>query len=169
MKIEKFVYSNSKNPVLGVEVNGVLVAFRPKAGRGYYANSRVYGAADALVADLNALEPEWVHEAKGVVYDDATVLKGKVWRKWRDSTKKVAGQRLSAVLDALAGVEGLILPPSTKVTFSYRAGCSSCPCSPGFILDGGVYVNGTRMDLHISELSSVTRVSPPFCRTSSSN
>lgn len=169
MKIEKFVYSNSKNPVLGVEVNGVLVAFSPKSAssrRSYCANSRVYGAADALVADLNAVEPEWVHEAKGVVYDDATVLRGKVWRKWRDSTKKVAGQRLSAVLGALAGVKGLVLPPSTKATFSYKAGCSSCPCSPGFILDGGVYVNGTRMDLHISELSSVTRVSSPFCRTS---
>lgn len=123
---------------------------RTSVGRNYYAKSRVYGAIDALAPECVALEPEWVHEVKGEVADPVTRVKGKIWRAWRDGTKAIAAERLSALIakaieDKVEGFEHLT---SAKVTFSYKAGCS-CGCSPGFILDGTVREDGWNVDIHV--------------------
>lgn len=147
-----------------VEIDGVLVSFTKKDykdRRSYNSNTRVFGAADALVKDLNAIEPEWVSEPKGVETDDVTRLKGKIWRTWRDGTKKVAGERLSALLDKLieARVEnaGFGALTSTESTFSYKAGCS-CGCSPGFILGAQVMFGNAPADISISDPEGLTKL-----------
>ena len=123
-------------------IDGVTVTLVPR-GRGsgrraLRAKTRVYGAIEALGPELVALEPQWVSEPVGREVDAATKLQGKIWRAWRDGTKNIVGERLS---DLVSGFRTKVGPRlnelrSAKTTFSYSAGCSSCPCSPGFILDG---------------------------------
>jgi hypothetical protein len=128
-------------------IDGVTVTLVPR-GRGsgrrvLYAKTRVYGAIEALGPDLAALEPKWVSEPVGREVDAATKLQGKIWRAWRDGTKNIVGERLSALVSEFETKVGPVISRaslnelrSAKTTFSYNAGCSSCPCSPGFILDG---------------------------------
>jgi hypothetical protein len=103
--------------------------------------SRVYGALDTLVPELMALEP---FIGYGIPLagpdrsaDDTT--RSAMWNAWKRETVKEGAARLRAVLrDVLAELiaEGLAeytLPE--KITFSQKAGCTLCPCSPGFVLD----------------------------------
>lgn len=131
-----------------IVIDGIVVTLVPRDWRGdrrtYYSKSRVYGAVEALAADLNSLEPEWVPEPVGVEADDVTRLKGKIWRAWRDGTKAIVAQRLSELMEKLT--DSL---PDYTVRFSYKAGCS-CGCSPGFILSGKVRDDGEPADIFLS-------------------
>lgn len=126
-----------------IVIDGIVVTLVPRSGgdqRTYKSKSRVYGAIEALAPDLTALEPQWVSEPIGQKSDDVTRLKGKIWRAWRDGTKAIVAERLSELVSKLGtkvgiNVDGL---SSEAVTFSYNAGCASCPCSPGYILSGRV-------------------------------
>ena len=107
------------------------------------------GAVEALAADLNALEPQWVSEPVGVEVDAATKLKGKIWRAWRDGTKSIVAERLSTLIEKLIE-QGVIELPSAKATFSHKAGCS-CGCSPGYILSDRVEIDGWKpADIYLS-------------------
>lgn len=128
-------------------IDGVVITLCPRStkdGRTYRAKTRVYGAIEALAPDLTALEPEWVPETVGVDYDDATRLKGKIWRAWRDGTKKAVAERLSALMEK--ATDSL---SSYAVTFSYKAGCT-CGCSPGFVLDGTIEDGYAPADIWLS-------------------
>ena len=143
------------------DIDGVLVSLRPRnyGDRSYQSKSRVYGAIDTLVPDLNALEPQYVPEFVGYDYDDATRLKGKIWRAWRDGTKKVAQQRLADLMERLAAAqpEGVSIPTG-DITFSYKAGCS-CGCSPGFILSATARNGYRNADIFLSTLGDgITKV-----------
>jgi hypothetical protein len=124
-----------------VTIDGYTLTFSSRSSRdrrAYASKTRVYGAIDAA-ADLAALEPKWVAEPVGQVADDVTRVQGATWRGWRDMTKKIVAERLSALIEKLIA-EDLHFNElsSAKVTFSQKAGCS-CGCSPGFILDGRVH------------------------------
>jgi len=132
-------------------IDGVTITMVPRESydmRSYGSKSRVYGAIDALTPELEAIEPQWVSEPVGQEVDDLTKVKGKIWRAWRDGTKKIAGERLSALIAKLNQTD-LPIKIDTTVTFSYKAGCS-CGCSPGFILSGRLRdVNHRPVDLYL--------------------
>lgn len=134
-------------------IDGIAVKLvrRSSSGdrRSYMSKTRVYGAVEALAADLNALEPQWVSEPVGVEVDAATKLKGKIWRAWRDGTKSIVAERLSTLIEKLIE-QGVIELPSAKATFSHKAGCS-CGCSPGYILSDRVEIDGWKpADIYLS-------------------
>lgn len=139
-----------------VEFDGVLISFRDKDTdrRSYEAKARVFGAVDALVADLNEIEPKYILRTDEDSTDVERVQE-KVWLAWRDTTKKIAAQRLSTLVSKLVevGIEGVTfdLDDPAKNTFSYKAGCS-CGCSPGFVLDGRIAKGYKRVDMFLSEV-----------------
>lgn len=143
-----------------IVVDGFSVRLRARGydRRGYGAKTRVYGACDDLVADLNATQPRWVLYRTDENSPAEDVAAEQEWLVWRDATKKVAGIRLRALLAKLAGDadtlgrEGVMISPAAagSVRFSFKAGCS-CGCSPGFIMGGTVFHRGRPVDLFISE------------------
>lgn len=151
----------------GIIVGDTMIQFRRRLPNGggtrYDAKSRVYGAPDVLAADLNALEPEWVHQTSKDDGDDVTRVKGAIWRAWRDTTKKIVQSRLTTLLREVGtqGVIGLYTGEGglDGTTFSYKAGCS-CGCSPGFILPSIWRVGGTNVDLFLSTVDEdITEIS----------
>lgn len=140
-----------------VEFDGVLISFRDKDTdrRGYEAKARVFGAVDALVADLNEIEPKYILRTDEDSTDVERVQE-KIWLAWRDTTKKIAAQRLSVLLQRLveADIEDVSFSDDLldKVTFSFKAGCS-CGCSPGFVLNGRVRSGVWNSDISLTTLS----------------
>ena len=138
-----------------VDLDGIRISFREKDfgdRRSWGAKARVYGAVDALVADLNEIEPKYIPRTDEDSTDVERVEE-KMWLAWRDTTKKIAGQRLSALVSKLVevGIEDVKfdLDDPAKVGFSYKAGCS-CDYSPGFILDGVILQGWKRVDMFLS-------------------
>ena len=137
-------------------IDGVTVTLVPRdwssGRRSLGAKTRVFGAIEALGPDLEALEPTWVSEPVGQEVDPVTKLQGKIWRAWRDGTKNIVAERLSDLVSKFKTKVGPSVDElrSDKATFSYKAGCSSCPCSPGFILDGIVKDGYTPADIFLS-------------------
>jgi len=96
-----------------------------------------------------------------------------MWRAWRDNTKRVAHDRLVALLHELHGMnlgddDGYVYAdelrlPSYAATidlrFSLKAGCSSCPCSPGFVMGGLVRHGYKPQDIWIATVSELVEVS----------
>lgn len=134
-------------------IDGIRVTLVPRSPAGdrrtYNSKTRVYGAVEALGADLAALEPKRVF----VESDSADKLRSKIWRAWRDGTKAIVSERLSELVSRLGTKVGISVSElsSDAVTFSYKAGCS-CGCSPGFILDGRVRdgYSSIPADIHLS-------------------
>lgn len=104
-------------------------------GRDWGKKSRVYGALDALVPELMALEPfrDYLIPATPVTPDDK--VRAKMWDAWRKSTTAYAGELLVNVLETIADHMSINKFDIGKPRFSKTAGCE-CPCSPGFILAG---------------------------------
>lgn len=133
--------------------------------------TRVYGALDALAAAEMAQEPfvgEFLFTAKEqptryARLDDVDRAKmdRKVaeWRKWRNATVKAARERLAPLLVRFIAENDFNYVPKkatdTKVRmhFSIYAGCSSCPCSPGLVLEGQLKdAEGTPVDLWVEPI-----------------
>lgn len=114
--------------------------------------TRVYGAVDALVPELNAELEKWTAPAVPSVTSQfmseqpeeaKRILQG--YNKARRACTREAKKRLTALLAAAgieAGVQG----------FSVYAGCS-CPCSPGFILDRAVRINHAPVDIWVERVA----------------
>lgn len=115
----------------------------------------LYGAVDVLAKDIDLLEPDYVAYTDENSTDVERV-KEKIWLTWRDSMKKIAGQRLSVLLQRLveADIEDVSFSDDLldKVTFSFKAGCS-CGCSPGFVLNGRVRSGVWNSDISLTTLS----------------
>lgn len=112
----------------------------------YYGNTRVYASIPTTVS-LGAEHPPY-----SVIGEDPE--NDKAWRafnKLEDTTMQVL------VRLALKATDSLLTGPSDyKVSFSRKAGCSMCPCSPGYILRAGqggmaFRFNHTPVDMWISE------------------
>lgn len=81
---------------------------------------------------------EWVKQTRIYVWPRGeSIMENLMNRKQREHTvyKK---EVIPGVLEAMG------LPADTKVRWSQYAGCS-CPCSPGFIVDGD-----SRRDVHVT-------------------
>jgi hypothetical protein len=113
----------------------------------YYSQSRVYGAVDTFAPD----------EFKA--YDDAVLADPNTnHRSLRRAATSKAREGLLKALDELVPrldvnfrdlTTGTVSPSAGtfKVKFSGKAGCS-CPCSPGFIIDGDTLrVDGVSVDV----------------------
>lgn len=162
LKVEKFAHSPNHPAFTGVQVGEFVVQFQRKAnGRSYNSKSRVYGACDELIADLNAVEPTYI-SSTNENSTDAERVQEKLWLAWRAAGKKVAQKRLTEILtavnDANLGLYGLDASTVKGMTFSFKAGCSMCPCSPGFILNGRVLLDGwLPVDMFIVSAASLER------------
>lgn len=162
LKMEKFAHSPNHMPFSGVQVGEFVVQFVRKAsGRSYNSKSRVYGACDALIADLNAVEPTYI-SSTNENSTDAERVQEKLWLAWRAAGKKVAQERLTEILTAVNDADlklwGLTPDTVKGMKFSFKAGCSMCPCSPGFILNGRVLLDGwLPVDMFIVPAASLER------------
>ena len=86
----------------------------------------------------NAPYKEWIKQTRIYVWPQGeSIMQNLMNRKRREHTvyKK---EVIPGVLEAMG------LPADTKVRWSQYAGCS-CPCSPGFIVDGD-----SRRDVHVT-------------------
>jgi hypothetical protein len=164
----RYTDSHARSPFYGVRIGEFVVTLRAKGlheTNSYRSKTRVFGACDELVADLNAIEPTYIPRTDDRSTDVERVQE-KMWRAWRDNTKRVAQARLTELLIELAEQpaddrSGLVLPDVAELTalrFSYRAGCSSCPCSPGFIMGGLIRIGYTPQDIWITPVSKLTEV-----------
>jgi hypothetical protein len=146
LKLERFAHSPNHQPFTGIQVGEFVVQMqRKESGRGYRSKTRVYGACNDLIADINALEPTFI-SSTDENSTDAERVQEKMWLAWRDNGKKVAQARLTEILTAVAKANlplwGLTPEAIEGIKFSFKAGCSMCPCSPGFILGECVEFEG---------------------------
>lgn len=139
----------------GVEILVTLVprTYDRHNKRAFRAKPRLFGATDTLIADLKAQEPRYVART----FDDSTdeeKAAEQAWLSWRRRALRTSTQRLKKLLPTLAvlGVD------AEGARFSYNAGCSTCSCSPGYVLDGTVTTaDGRRADVDLISTSELTR------------
>lgn len=113
--------------------------------RAYRAMPRVYGACDNLVPALNAAEPPYVAYTNADSTDEEIAAE-KAWLSWRRRALRATTAQMAELLAALGQSQA-------KATFSYNAGCSSCPCSPGYIIKGSTFGN---VDFWVRSLDGLT-------------
>jgi|SRR5690606_33852976 len=150
--------------VIETETLTITAVRRGRDERGYWTKAtRVYGALDALAPELMKLEPfannygEGYHSIPlaGPERSAEDDVRAAMWQAWSRATTKVGGKRLMELLDEAVRA-GYLTGVGTKAKFSVKAGCS-CPCSPGFILEGRAQADEslperarlTPFDLHI--------------------
>lgn len=64
------------------------------------------------------------------------------WRKYNRAEMQIMRKHMTA---ALAATEPVFDDRGLKFSFSRKAGCSMCPCSPGFVFEGPLYWDGYRI------------------------
>lgn len=122
----------------------------------HYSNNqrtktRVYGAIDTFAADENALVD--VNALKPVSltgHDDfesqaARDAHMKEYRRLARATTARARETLSAALPTV--LRSLDQESVDVERFSKNAGCTMCSCSPGFVLDRRLTLNGKAVDV----------------------
>lgn len=115
--------------------------------RGYDIKVRVYGAFPVFIPDFDARETALVLDANARNSEAKCPVLAKFHR---DSIKEVRAALPGVLLtlkEALEAVgHSVSLPAADEWKFSRKAGCG-CGCSPGFIGDGRVRVDGIPCDL----------------------
>lgn len=126
--------------------------------RGRWTKSRLYGAVDVLGGEANeALEVNAARPASPHGVDDfrSQAERDEHMREYRALRRKVI-KTVKAQLPTIfarfaeAGVDGLTVE---KMAFSINAGCTMCPCSPGFIFAGSVTYAGRPVDVHLESVN----------------
>lgn len=105
--------------------------------RSYESKTRFYGAVNVFAAAENAR------------YDEAARVQPNVKHtKLRHAVIKTAGVAVRAALPALVSItDQAHLFDAYNVNFSQYAGCTSCPCSPGFIGSTALTIGGRYVDV----------------------
>jgi len=111
--------------------------------REFDQTTRVFGAIDALVPEFAADEPFQGIAIPFKPEGAQDKMRASVWNAWKRATTAEAANRLVMLLDKLSGMEGISVPEDAiaSVKFSQKAGCTMCPCSPGFVLGDRVRSN----------------------------
>lgn len=119
------VETNEKNPsVIFLNYNGARV----RAERSYLVRpgrkTRVYGNADDAKVEALVGFPysDLKHTTKG---EDPEM--DKLWKRWNRATVILMRETAEKALK-VANIDH-----EEKLSFSRKAGCSMCPCSPGFV------------------------------------
>lgn len=135
----------------GAEILVTVVPRTYDRSRAYYSKPRLYGATDTLVPDLSAQEPRYVAYTNADSTDEDRAAE-KEWLAWRRRTLRATTRRLKELLPALSplGIH------AKDAKFSYNAGCGSCPCSPGYVLNGTVIGNA---DVFFTSTAGLSRKS----------
>jgi hypothetical protein len=108
--------------------------------REFYQTTRVYGAIDALVPEFAAEEPYQGISIPFAPEEPIDKMRSSVWRAWKNATTAEAAKRLAKVLTHLSKYDGVTVGGDSiqSIKFSQKAGCTMCPCTPGFVLGGTV-------------------------------
>lgn len=125
--------------------------------REFYQTTRVYGAIDALVPEFAADEPFTGIFIPHQPESELDKMRAAVWRTWKKATTKEAASRLSGLLEELSEFGGISVPLAamTEVRFSQKAGCTTCPCSPGFVLGDRVRsADRNGVDIWVEKISA---------------
>lgn len=120
------------------------------------SKTRVYGAIDTFAAEANELleangaTPVW-GQGDGFKSDETRAAHMKEYRHLKGMAVNQARVGLMAALEVITTFIGA--EPVAKVRFSMNAGCSACPCSPGYILDARLEAAHVPIDLWFEEVS----------------
>ncbi len=138
--------------VYGLEIETldfkVSLVFRTHDGRSrdYFKSSRVYGSLPVFVDGFDAEE----NRLFAAIPDMA--VKDKALASFQRAAVKTARvgllELLPVIADALRAAGHTVVSVPTEAKFSKKAGCAMCPCSPGFVLDTRLNVDGRGVDLH---------------------
>lgn len=130
----------------------VTVVKRSHGSQTYWnSKTRIYGAVDALAADAaakldtNASRPAY-GEGDGFT-DEGRAAHLSEYKRLKSAA--IAAVKV-ALVEPLIALHEQLGRPGTDVpttSFSMRAGCSTCPCSPGFILNTRWTLNGNPVDV----------------------
>ena len=121
--------------------------------RAYFNKSRVYGATDVLAPAVLAQQPRYV-PFTNADSSERDVADERAWLSWRRRALRAVTKSLNSILPTLAPVLGEV----GRAKFSYNAGCSSCPCSPGYVLDRTVWIDGSPVDFDVLSLDDLRQV-----------
>lgn len=138
-----------------LEINGTHVTLIQRrrsemSEREYCKKTRVFGAVPTLAPAESIELDKWTetpvtHQFKEEQPEEAArIMKG--YSKAKRAVVRVAKAKLNDLLDVgTLGTQGVRVQ-----SFSVYAGCS-CPCSPGFVLDGVLRWNGVPVDVFIRD------------------
>lgn len=124
--------------------------------RQWNAKTRLYGAITALAAEADAKLDENIMRPAYGEGDGFTDEERAAHMKEYARLKRVALVMTKAALVApLVALHAQLGGPGTDtptVSFSKNAGCSMCPCSPGFILSTRWTLNGAPVDVWFEQI-----------------
>lgn len=158
------VETSTGSAIVSIDKNGhyqvcgskfkVHLVIRPfpsgRDSRSYWAKVRAYGVLDAFVPGFSDRETELVREANDRNPDVKDPVLAAFQRRSINDAKEYMQHNgvLATIAEALreCGIE-IVLPQFDEWKFSIKAGCSMCPCSPGFIGQDRMLFNGRPVDL----------------------
>lgn len=136
---------------------GVTVRVRPRpfnvSQREYNSKTRVYGAIESLASAKFAEVERWTETPVTAQLERTNPREAvRIMRGYRSARRAAVTESRVKLVELLAHLVTVLdgSEPPTVARFSTKAGCS-CDCSPGFILNERVTVNGVPTDIWISE------------------
>jgi hypothetical protein len=122
-----------------------------------WSKGRLYGAVDVLggeaneALEANAARPVSPHGIDDFRTQDERDAHMREYRSLRRQVIKTVKAQLTDIFARFtaAGVIGLTIE---KMTFSIKAGCTTCACSPGFIFNGPVTYNNQPVDVYLESV-----------------
>lgn len=121
--------------------------------------TRLFGATDTLGGELvELLEINIMKPVDGPGRDDFAndAERNAHMREYRSLKRRLTAHVREQAAEILAGF-AVVIPdlgePAISLKFSIHAGCTMCPCSPGYIMNRTVLRNGQPVDLHLEKAS----------------
>lgn len=133
----------------------VILQRKRESDNSWHAKTRVFGAVTTFAPDLddkiykNAFtnDASFTEEERAAHMSEYRKLKSAAIKQTKNALVKPLG-----VLRAygLASIDSPVPAPR----FSMHAGCTMCPCSPGFVLDLRWTLNGNPVDVWFERVTS---------------
>ena len=137
----------------------LVIVPRDCAERHAWKPTRVHGAIDALGGELaELLEVNSMKPVSGPGRDDFAndAERNAHMREYRLVKRRLTAhvrEQLVEIFETFdAATPALLGLRDTKMKFSIHAGCTMCPCSPGFILSNTVIYRGEPVDIHVEKV-----------------
>lgn len=120
---------------------------RTERSREVYKTTRVYGAQDAFVEGFSDEETRLFKAIPNFEVRDPDLAR---FQRASNKTARVGILGMVPELVEVLGAFGcrVLVPAALDAKFSMKAGCSMCPCSPGFVLTERLLVDGAGFDIH---------------------
>lgn len=133
--------------------HALVIVPRDRTERHVWKPTRLFGAIDTLGGELNALlDVNTDRPVSGPGRDDFAndTERDAHMREYRSLKRRLTAHVRERSAEILAGFSTVVSDlgeSEISMKFSTHAGCTVCPCSPGFILGSTVTYNGTPVDL----------------------